>query len=206
MVADAGVILLAGGQSRRMGTNKALLSLGGKKNMERIVDELSKVSQLSLPLIVTNQPEVYSWLGLQMTSDLYPGQGPLAGIHAGMLASEHKVNLVVACDMPFVSSNIARWLLEQVRDHHAVVPRITPNLLHPLFAVYHTEMCLQVLEDCLRAGRLRVTDMLHHLRVNYVNPMEGELGIDVDQAFFNMNHPHDYEQAKKWVNKENQGK
>jgi molybdopterin-guanine dinucleotide biosynthesis protein A len=202
-MADAGVILLAGGQSSRMGTNKALLSLGGKKNVERIVDELSKVSSLSTPLIVTNQPDVYSWLELPMTSDVFPGQGPLAGIHAGMLASDHKVNLVVACDMPFVSSSLARWLLEQAGNYDATVPRITPNVLHPLFAVYFTETCLPVVEACLQGGQLRVTDMLSKLGVNYVNPVEDGLAIDVNLAFYNMNHPHEYKQAKKWADKEN---
>lgn len=192
---NAGVILLAGGQSSRMGTNKALLPVGGQQNIVRIVEELSRV--FPPPILVTNQAREYEALGLAAVGDIYPGKGPLAGLHAGLLASPFEDNLLVACDMPFASSKLAQFLWSQLEDYDAVVPYLGGKQ-HPLFAVYRTST-LPILEDCLQQEKLRMFDFLKQIRVNDIHIEHTFLEINLEKAFFNMNRPDDYEQAKEWA-------
>ena len=97
-----------------MGTNKALLKINEKTNIERIADTL-KMSFNDI-ILVTNHPEQYQFLGLKMVADYYPGKGPLAGVHAGLLSSHYDTNFIVACDMPFVSVELAEVLVQKCGD------------------------------------------------------------------------------------------
>lgn len=123
-------IILAGGHSSRMGENKALLKIGGRTVIERIADQLASVS--AEMIIVANNQEDYQFLGLPMVSDHWKGKGPLAGIHAGLLASNTQNNLIVACDMPFISVELGKILLKELDVRQAAVPEIKGRL-HPLF-------------------------------------------------------------------------
>src|SRR3954453_3010010 len=118
----AAAIILSGGKSSRMGTNKALLKINEKTNIERIADTL-KLSFNDI-ILVTNHPEDYQFLGLKMVSDYYPDKGPLAGVHAGLLSSTYDTNFIVACDMPFVSGELAEVLVQKCGDYDAVIPVI----------------------------------------------------------------------------------
>ncbi|MDQ0492570.1 molybdenum cofactor guanylyltransferase [Paenibacillus brasilensis] len=102
-------IIVAGGRSSRMGQDKALLQLGGVTVLERIAAVLGKVA--GRVIVVTRDIQQYSGLGLETMADLYPGLGPLSGIHAGLSASTTEWGIVVACDMPFVQPEILRALL-----------------------------------------------------------------------------------------------
>lgn len=191
----AAAIILSGGKSSRMGTNKALLKVSGQTNIERIVHELEKFFH---PLIlVTNEPESYRFLALPSVMDQYPGMGPLAGIHAGLTASGEEVNAIVACDMPFVSGELLWALAEKIGRYDAVVPVIFGQQ-HPLFAVFKKNIA-QTAAESIKKGQLRMKDLLGHLNVLYVTEEDLPAGLDVTQIFYNMNHPNEYEEAKKWA-------
>lgn len=111
-------IIVAGGRSSRMGQDKALLQLGGVTVLERIAAVLGQVTKRVIA--VTRDPEQYRGLGLETTTDLYPGLGPLSGIHAGLSASNTEWGIVVACDMPLVQPEILRALLSHVTNEAAV--------------------------------------------------------------------------------------
>ena len=143
---DAGAIILAGGKSSRMGTNKALLKINDMTNIERILTNISPV--FPDPILVTNDPGVYHFLGLKTVSDYFPGKGPLAGIHAGLIASSAEVNVVIACDMPFVSAELAAALVKNSRDYDAVVP-VIGGRQHPLFAVFKKKLATKI-EDNIK--------------------------------------------------------
>jgi molybdopterin-guanine dinucleotide biosynthesis protein A len=193
----AAAIILSGGKSSRMGTNKALLKINGKTNIERITDTL-KVSFNDI-LLVTNHPEDYQFLGLKMVPDHYPGQGPLAGVHAGLLASQCDTNFVVACDMPFASVTLAEMLVKKCSGYDAVIPVIN-GVQHPLFAVFQKRVT-DVAAQSIEAGRLRMKHLLDTLNVLYVSEkdLQADSSIDLERVFFNMNHPNEYEDAKKWA-------
>ena len=189
----AAAIILSGGKSSRMGTNKALLKINEKTNIERIRDRLQPF--FSDMILVANNQDDYRFLEINMTADRYPGMGPLAGVHAGLSATHQETNLIVACDMPFVSAELAQALVEKCSGYDAVVP-VIHGKQHPLFAVFHKRI-LPIVEDCLKNGDLRMKHLFERLHVLYVT--EKDLGgfDDLEKIFFNMNHPSEYDEALK---------
>ncbi|MDR6120924.1 molybdopterin-guanine dinucleotide biosynthesis protein A [Bacillus sp. SLBN-46] len=196
----AAAIILSGGKSSRMGTNKALLKINEKTNIERIADTLKPL--FDDIILVTNNPESYEFLGLKMVKDQYPGMGPLAGVHAGLNHSNYDVNVIVACDMPFVSGELAQALVQLCSHYDAVVPVIN-GIQHPLFAVFKKEIAGEV-AGSIEEGTLRMKHLLNRLQVLYVTEKELQSysQFDLEKVFFNMNHPNEYEDAKKWAETE----
>jgi molybdenum cofactor guanylyltransferase len=195
----AGAIILSGGKSSRMGKNKALLPFKDKTNIERIRDELQ--SLFDDIILVTNDPESYEFLNLKTVSDEFPGKGPLAGIHAGLMASDYEENIVVACDMPFVSAELASTLVQNLKHNDAIIPVINGKQ-HPLFAAYQKRIVPEI-EACLTEDRLRVIHLLDKLNVRYLeeNDLQAYSDGSLDEIFFNMNVPEEYEEAKQRVEK-----
>lgn len=191
-------LILSGGKSSRMGTNKALLEIDGKTTIERIRDELQTICDDLI--LVTNEPETYRFLNLKIVADEFPGKGPLAGIHTGLKASDFEVNFVTACDMPFVSAELAAALIQNIGHYDAVIP-VIEGKQHPLFAVYKKAIAADV-EQCLENGILKIRDLLENLNVLYLTEqdLQGYCDVALDLAFFNMNHPEEYENAKKRAN------
>lgn len=191
----AGAIILSGGNSSRMGTNKALLPIHEKTNIERITDELKTV--FDELILVTNDPGTYEFLGISMVPDEYPGKGPLAGVHAGLRASNYEENIVVACDMPFVSAELAGGFVRNLKHFDALIP-VIGGRQHPLFAAYQKRIVPQ-LEACLEENRLRMVHLLDQLQVRCLE--ESDLQTfgagSLEKIFFNMNHPNEYEHARK---------
>ncbi|MFB6466295.1 molybdenum cofactor guanylyltransferase [Cytobacillus sp. Hz8] len=192
---EATAIILAGGKSSRMGRNKALLEIGGMSVIERIVTELSKVTNEII--LVTNSPAEYQFLNLPMAEDEWKGMGPLAGIHAGLHFSKTEKNLVVACDMPFISPALASFILGGLSDiYDAVVPEIAGKL-HPLFAAYHKRI-LPVISESLQNKQLRIRSIFEQIPVKIVN--EGDFlhvqDMRNESSFYNMNEPHDFKRAQ----------
>ncbi len=196
----AGLILLSGGKSSRMGTNKALLPIEGKANIERIVDSLGE--DFADRVLVTNTPEEYSMLKdkVKIVTDVYPGLGPLSGIHAGLLVSNAEYNIVVACDMPFVSRELARLLIEKSEGYQAAVPRFN-GMRQPLFAVYHQSIISEI-EELIKGNDFRVNNLWAKVNMLWVEDESMHSIPDVERAFYNMNYPEEYDQVKKWVSKE----
>lgn len=190
---EAGGIILSGGKSSRMGTNKSLLKINQKPNIARIKDELEML--VSETVLVSNDPETYQFLHVKTVSDVYPHQGPLAGIHAGLLASSFDVNLVVACDMPFISRELGRYLLTASENYDAVLP-VIHGKHQPLFAVYHKGIHTEI-ETCILNQELTVRGLLNRLNVRYVTEADlpEHLQHQLDKYFFNMNRPEEYEAA-----------
>jgi molybdenum cofactor guanylyltransferase len=194
----AGAIILSGGKSSRMGSNKALLKLNEKTNIERIRDELSQcVDDI---ILVTNEPESYRFLHIKTVPDHYQEMGPLAGIHAGLMAAVKEINIIVACDMPFISEKLAAILIEMLGEYDAVVPVINGRR-HPLFAVYKKSAITEI-EKGLKNDRLSLKHLLNQLNVLFITEKDlPEFTTEsLNQIFFNMNHPDEYEDAKKQFN------
>jgi molybdenum cofactor guanylyltransferase len=195
----ATAIILAGGKSSRMGTNKALLTFQGQTLIERTKDALEET--FDDIILVTNEQAAYEFLNIKMASDFYENAGPLAGFHAGLSQSRNEANFFVACDMPFLSMELASFLLAKLGTYDAVVP-IVFGKIHPLFSVFKKNTVEEVI-ICIEAGQRRIKDLLSRLNVLYIT--EGDITFlndyKLDQAFYNMNKPTDYEQAKKIVSR-----
>ena len=162
-------------------------SLKGLSNqLDQIVDEI---------IVVTNQFHDYEFLQLPMVEDKWKGMGPLAGIEAGLNASTTERNLVVACDMPFISIELGKYLLTLLDQYQAAVPEISGQL-HPLFAAYRKDT-LEAVSKSLNENQLRIRQLLHTIHVKIIeNELLDSLGISTEEIyFFNMNHPDEYHKA-----------
>lgn len=186
-------VILAGGKSSRMGRNKALLSLAGRRLVDRVVGVLREV--FTDLLIVTNSPEVYADLGLPMVGDVFPDKGSLGGIYSAVYHTPTPYCFVAACDMPFLSAAVIRYLLEQRADYDVVMPDIHGEM-QPLHAIY-SKACLPPMLRRLEANRLRIVGFLPEVRVrtvtaNDLQPLDPDL-----RAFQNLNTPEEFQAAEQ---------
>ncbi|PYM05479.1 MAG: hypothetical protein DMD82_10990 [Candidatus Rokuibacteriota bacterium] len=108
------------------GDPKALIELGGRRIIERVLAAIRPV--VDDVLIVTNTPELYGFLGLPMVPDVYPEHGSLGGIYSGLKAAHGDAAFTVACDMPFLHTEIARLVVERAAEADVVVPRVGDQL------------------------------------------------------------------------------
>ncbi|MDD4239752.1 MAG: molybdenum cofactor guanylyltransferase [Desulfotomaculaceae bacterium] len=189
---EAAGVILAGGKSRRMGSDKTFLEVGQAGMIQLVAAELQKVFKEIL--IAGGSEETGRKLGLKVVADLIPGGGPLSGIHAALNAASHDKCLVVPCDMPFLKAELAALMVSMAQGYDAAVP--TDGVyFQPLFAVYD-KSCIKAIEQALRAGRYKVVDFYPQVRVNYVNEKLLRELADTGKAFFNVNTPTDLQQAR----------
>jgi molybdopterin-guanine dinucleotide biosynthesis protein A len=191
-------IVLAGGQSSRLGMDKSFVNVNGQSLIEQIVAKLARLSDDVI--IVANSPERYHHLEVRVVGDIYPGKGALGGIYSGLKSAANAHSLVVACDMPFLDLNLLRYMILLARGHDVVIPRVR-GLPEPLHAIY-SKSCLEPIDRLLARGRLKIIDFFPEVRVRYVE--EGEVDIFDPQhlSFFNVNVPGDLEELKKLVRRD----
>ena len=162
---QATAIVLAGGASRRMGKNKALLPINGRPMIEHVCAQLR--NQFDQILVSADEAEKYAFLEWDIVRDRVPGWGPLMGMASALERSANDLNFVVACDTPDIEMPFARHLLFEAKGYDAVVPRTGERLLEPLFAVYRKTV-LRVMRDLLTAGERRIRPVLDHCKVKYI--------------------------------------
>lgn len=181
-------VILAGGRSSRMGSNKALLPFRGGRFIEAIHRQLTEL--FSEVILVTNTPEQFAFLPCRTVADLFPGMGVLAGLHAGLLHAETEQIFAVACDMPYLNSALIRRLV-LLRDRADVVIPMTESGAEPLHALYG-KGCLPFMEAALLAEQRRIVSFFPQVRVLRF-PHEQVAAIDPNfDSFRNINTPDDY--------------
>ncbi len=186
-------VILAGGSSRRMGSDKALLPYRGGRLIEAIHRQLAGL--FKEVLVVTNAPDAYGFLPCRKVPDLLPGMGALSGIHSGLVHSPTPRIFAVACDMPHLSPGLIRSLVERAADHDAVVPESDAGI-EPLHAVYHRN-AVPAIEEALRAGEARIAALLGKVRSHTV-PRDEVARIDPGfRSFVNLNTPDDYSSLRE---------
>jgi molybdopterin-guanine dinucleotide biosynthesis protein A len=185
--ATAGVILAGGRASRMGGRDKAFAAVGGEPIAVRTVRLFQRL--FAQVIVATNRPERFERLGVETVADHHPGCGPLAGIHAAMLASRAPWIFVVACDMPGLDADVIGWMLSRPRTADAVVPRWEDDVepLHALYAV-HT---LPTVERCLTGGRWALREFLPAIRVDYVDERELRALGGAARSLLNVNTPEE---------------
>jgi molybdopterin-guanine dinucleotide biosynthesis protein A len=164
----AGVIVAGGRASRMGGRDKAFAAVGGEAIAARTVRLFHQL--FPQVVVATNRPEPFRGLDVEIVADRFPGCGPLAGIHAALLASRHPHAFVAACDMPRLAADVIRFLVARIGTADAIVPRWDGDV-EPLHAVY-ARTCIDQMDACLRAGRLPLRDFLALVRVDYVDDAE----------------------------------
>lgn len=165
-------IVLAGGKGLRLGRDKASEIIGNSSLLQRAVSSFSPFN--CDVIVVTAREQSFlpsiAYPKLRIVTDIYLGKGVLGGIYTGLSVSNSPFNLVVACDMPFLSQDLLHYLIELSPGFDAVVPRLG-NLVEPLHAVYSKD-CLASIEYLLKQGNLSITELFTLVRVRYVEAEE----------------------------------
>ncbi len=189
------VVIQAGGQSSRMGEDKALKSFLGKPLIQRVVDRLSPIADELI--VTTNRPDDYTFLNKRLISDLKPGRGALGGLYTAIASASHAVVAVVACDMPFASTHFiesTHSLL--VREDADVVIAKTDEGYEPLHAIYRRETCLPAIEAAINADLWKVIAWFPQVKVHTLSPDEVKAFDPSGLCFWNVNTPEEFEQAE----------
>ncbi len=185
--------VLAGGRSRRMGSNKALLPLAGRRLVDRAIDLLEPHVQ---EIFVVGPPEVFPLLHVPVHPDEVRQAGPLGGILTGLRHASHERSLVLGVDLPFLNGDVLDRVLAASEGQDMTVPRIGETS-ETLCAVY-SKKCITPIEALLMAGHKSVQELMDRVSLRILAEEDfQEMGGA--EAFFNIDTREDYEQAKRRV-------
>jgi molybdopterin-guanine dinucleotide biosynthesis protein A len=181
------VAILCGGESRRMGRQKAFLPYAGTTLIEHRYDQMKTL--FAEVMLVANDPEIYSHITDDVVKDIIPHRGPLVGILSALLVAAHERVFVIACDMPLVDAQLIKEMTAAAKDTDVLVASHEEGV-EPLLGVY-SKKCVKPLEEAIFVGILKVTDFLGGIAAKLYK-------IDVDRfngnlpVVFNVNTPTDY--------------
>jgi molybdenum cofactor guanylyltransferase len=190
MLKSCQAFILAGGASSRMGTDKSQLLIKRQTFTERIADTLQNVTDSVT--VVGRSPGNSS---LPSVPDVYPQWGALGGLHAALTACDREWAIVVACDLPFVTSELFEHLASRRLDHDAVVPVQQDLRPQPLAALYRVDPCRQRATELIEAGQRRPLDLLETVNTRWVAFAEIRNLDQAERFFVNINTPEDYHEA-----------
>jgi molybdenum cofactor guanylyltransferase len=195
------LVVQAGGQSSRMGTNKAVMPFLGQVLISRVISRLQSIA--AEVLITTNQPEAFAFLGFPLIQDVFPNSGPLGGLYTALDKARYPLVAVVACDMPFVSSELieieCKLLTEKNVD--AVIPR-TADGYEPFHAVYRKKSCLEAIGNVLMRGERRVVSWFADVDIYILEGKELQVCIPHEQVFMNLNTREEFALAEDLARRE----
>lgn len=184
-------IILAGGENRRMGVDKAFLVIDGRPLIEHILNLFSML--FTRTIVVTNTPERYLSYDVEVTRDTLDIRGPLTGIYSGLLKSSDEYNFISACDMPYLNPRLISYMGEIAAGQDAVVPQFD-EYLEPLHAVYRRGI-LPFIEMQVRKQDRRIRGLFEHIQVRYVTEEEIVRFDPLKRSFINLNTPMEYKEA-----------
>ena len=180
-------IILAGGMSRRLGRNKAVEEFNGSPLISHVIDRISLITNETI--IVVNNQERASQLPLpdsaKVAVDIYPDKGSLGGIFTGLSASESDWGIVVACDMPFINTQLFEHMLSLRNGSYAIVP-VLSNRPEPIHAIY-SKYCLSKIQHKIENDDLKISGLFEQIKVKWVSEDTID-AYDPDHiSFFNIN-------------------
>jgi len=182
----ATAIIMAGGDSSRMGVDKSMLQIKDRPLIKHICDQLRGTFEKIL--ISTDDVEKYAFLGCDCIPDKMPGQGPLMGIASALEASDNELNFIVACDIPHIDIRFVRKMLTEAQAADMVIPTTGNGKHEPLFAIYN-KSALKCINKVLSSGRRKISDAFALCNVKYIN-----LGA---KQLTNLNTMEEYEEFRK---------
>lgn len=187
---DIGCMILAGGKSSRMGTDKALLEINGTNFIGKIAGELNFFEE---KFFARGNCEAVSVPGWQNIPDIYPECGPIGGLHAALKTCRSDALVCVTCDMPLLKSELVRDLCDQMTEEYdAVILKETDGRIHPTCGIYR-KSAVNVFEQQILDGNYRMMQVLDRLRVKYVT-IDPQIG---SWQLKNINTPEDLRELKK---------
>ena len=199
MYDDITAIILSGGKSLRMGTNKSFLKIGDKTVIERMRDLLQSI--FKDVILITNEPSDYKFLGLPIYEDVFRHRGPLAGIHSGLKHSKTDINFIISCDLPLMTKEMINYLIEYKSDKLITVAK-ADGFIQQLAGKYSKE-CLspseKILKELVNNENRNVVQKKRKCNVLSLIDLIGaeiipaeSLPFYNEDLYFNMNRTEDY--------------
>jgi molybdopterin-guanine dinucleotide biosynthesis protein A len=187
----ATAIVMAGGKSKRMGTDKSMLPVKGQSIIEIICNQLRDCFEEIL--ISANHAEKFAFLGYKVIPDKIPEQGPLMGIASALEASTNEFNFVAACDIPEINLNFVNRMLMQATESQAdiVIPVTSKDKYEPLFAIYRKRI-VEVIYKTLSSGKRKITEVFPLCTVKHFE-------MDYTDWLMNINTKTEYEEYTKAI-------
>jgi molybdopterin-guanine dinucleotide biosynthesis protein A len=196
--------ILCGGTSSRMGEPKGLLKFGNQPLILRIA---SLLEPLVCGVTAVGSPALYGHLGLHVIDDAKIGApddsgkpaGPLCGIASALISTQMEWNLILACDLPYLSAEWLDWLLGRaMKSSRQILMPQTAGGVEPLAALYRRE-CAGPILAALHRGVLKVSDALEQFQIEFVTERDWGHVDPAGRVLYNMNAPEDYDEARKWL-------
>jgi molybdopterin-guanine dinucleotide biosynthesis protein A len=196
-------VVLAGGKSSRMGFDKSFIEVKGKPLIKILIEELNK--EFHEIIVVTNSPEEYRQLDVLITPDILKGVGPLGGIHAGLKASSSRYIFLMACDMPMLSLEYARYMIQVAAEKlpDAVIS-CNGEWIEPFHALYSVDIADDI-EKNVKMGRYKIYDVLKKknvLRISESDVRRYSPGLEI---FRNLNDMGDLIEFYRYAEIEGEG-
>ncbi|MBV6465657.1 MAG: molybdenum cofactor guanylyltransferase [Anaerolineae bacterium] len=190
------LVIQAGGQSSRMGQDKALKPFLGRPLIRYVIDRLASLADEII--VTTNRPDDYAFLDLRLVPDLAPGRGSLGGLYTALASATRPIVGVVACDMPFASAALletaTRLLVEEAAD---VVIAKTEEGYEPFHAVYRRAVCVPAIQSAIEADKWKVISWFPAVKVRELTPAEVSAADPEGRAFRNVNTPEEFVEAER---------
>lgn len=201
MYNDITGIVLSGGKSVRMGTNKSLLKIGGETIIERTVSLMKQ--NFDSVILITNSPLEYEFLKTPLFEDTVKGRGPLSGIHAGLANSKTEKNFIISCDMPLVDSAVIKFIVEYPSEEMITISR-ADGFIQQLCGLYSKKVIPFIEEifektdyeliggDNQQKRKCEVLSLAKSAGAKIIE-IEKEFSGYKKNSFMNMNRAEDYE-------------
>lgn len=179
-----GVVILAGGQSRRMGRDKSQLKIDGVRFLDKLAEELRGFGEL---IISVDDKKRHPQVCYPMVDDRYPGCGPMSGLFSALWECTSDALIVVPCDVPLFSQRIAKGLCAALeKETDAVIVQTKDGRIHPLCGIYR-KRCIKEIERCLNSQNYKIQNMLKGLRIKLYEAGEESWRLA------NVNTPEEFE-------------
>lgn len=192
-------ILMVGGESRRMGRNKAFLEIDGKPLIERSLEVLSGVCQEVF--ISSREVTAYTGYGFKVIPDIIKGKGPLGGLYSALQQASYDYLFLAACDMPFLNHQAIDFFYQKIQNDKAVVPDVSGKW-HPLHAFYSKRL-LPLIQDRIYEDKLCLIDIVKECNARIVKLAEESISDQereiIERSFWNANTPQEWEIIRKKV-------
>jgi molybdopterin-guanine dinucleotide biosynthesis protein A len=188
------IAIQAGGQSRRMGEDKALLTFLGKPLISRVIERVAPIAHEIL--VTTNSPHNYQFLGVPLYPDLIPDRGALGGLHTALSAASQPLVAVIACDMPFINRDLLAAEHDRLVETGAdmIIPH-TGEGLEPFHAIYRREVCLPHIAIAIQQNKWRVDSWFSRVKLEMF-PLDEIKHYDPQLlSFQNVNTPEELQGA-----------
>jgi molybdenum cofactor guanylyltransferase len=193
---DVTGIILAGGKSLRFGRNKAIEKIAGTTLVERVIRRLSVITHEIILVTNEDSKQFAEFNFVDVVTDILPAKGPLGGIYTGLSSSHSVANIVVACDMPFLNTELLGHMVNLLHGFDAVIPRWQNSQIEPLHGVYSIN-CVPVMRKRLENNQLVISECLKELHVRYLDQAEFMKFDPESRSFFNINSQADIELFNK---------